>query len=42
VLIALVGWVVYKQTLDLPAIVGMALIGAGVIILNVYSKTVIH
>lgn len=42
VLIALVGWLIYKQTLDLPAIVGMTLIVAGVIVLNVYSKTVIH
>ena len=41
-LIALVGWLVYGQALDLPAIVGMSLIVAGVVVLNVFSKTVAH
>ena len=41
-LIALVGWLLYGQTLDLPAIVGIGLIVAGVIVLNVFSKTVAH
>lgn len=41
-LIALVGWLVYGQALDLPAIVGMGLIVAGVVVLNVFSKTVAH
>lgn len=41
-LIALVGWLLYGQALDLPAVVGMALIVAGVIVLNVFSKTVAH
>ena len=42
VLVALAGIVVYKESLDFAAISGMALIVTGVIIINVYSKTVIH
>jgi small multidrug resistance pump len=41
-LIALVGWLLYGQRLDLPAILGMVLIVAGVVVLNVFSKTVAH
>lgn len=41
-LIALAGWLLYGQALDLPAVVGMTLIVAGVIVLNVFSKTVAH
>jgi len=39
VLISLVGWLVYKQTLDLPALIGMGLIIAGVIVINTFSRT---
>eukprot|EP00873_Tetraselmis_striata_P031119 jgi/Tetstr1/451383/TSEL_038419.t1 len=38
VLISLVGWVVYKQGLDLPAVIGMALIIAGVVVINTFSR----
>lgn len=41
-LIALAGWLLYGQALDLPAVVGMTLIVAGVIVLNTFSKTVAH
>lgn len=41
-LIALVGWVVYGQTLDLPAVLGLLLIVAGVVVLNVFSKVATH
>lgn len=41
-LIALVGWLIYGQALDLPAVIGMTLIVAGVVVLNVFSKTVVH
>ena len=41
-LIALVGWVLYKQTLDVPAFIGIGLIVAGVVVLNVFSKTIPH
>lgn len=42
VLISAVGWVVFKQKLDLPAILGLALIIAGVLVVNLFSKTVGH
>lgn len=41
VLITLIAWLVYGQALDLAAIVGLALIVAGVVVLNLYSKTVV-
>jgi len=42
VLISSISAVMYKQIPDLPAIIGMLLIVAGVIIINVFSKTVSH
>ncbi|MBB4040029.1 small multidrug resistance pump [Microvirga flocculans] len=39
VLIALIGWLVYRQPLDMPAILGMALIMAGVLVINLFSRT---
>ncbi|MDS1139676.1 SMR family transporter [Pusillimonas sp. SM2304] len=42
VLISLAGWVVHKQALDLPAILGLSLIVAGVLVVNVFSKSVPH
>ncbi|WP_028534500.1 SMR family transporter [Paludibacterium yongneupense] len=42
VLVSAISWVVYKQRLDLPAIIGLALIIAGVIVVNVFSKSVAH
>lgn len=38
-LIALVGWLVFGQRLDAPALIGMALIVSGVIVMQVFSKT---
>jgi small multidrug resistance pump len=40
VLIALVAYFVFKQKLDLPAIIGLILIVSGVIVINVFSKSV--
>lgn len=42
VLIALAGWVLYDQALDAPALVGMALIVAGVLVINLLSRTAGH
>lgn len=42
VLISLIGLIVFKQALDLPAIAGMALIVAGVLVINLLSKTAVH
>lgn len=38
-LIALVGYAFFGQALDPPAILGMALIVAGVVVINVFSNT---
>lgn len=42
VLIAAVAWIVQGQKLDVPAMAGMGLIVAGVIVMNVFSKTAAH
>lgn len=42
VLITIIGAVVFKQIPDLPAIIGLALIMIGVIVINVFSKTMAH
>ncbi len=42
VLIALIGFFLFKQTLDAPALIGMALIIAGVVVMNVFSRTAVH
>ncbi len=42
VLIALVAWAWQGQRLDLPALIGMGLIVAGVIVVNVFSGAVTH
>ncbi|MGL9735728.1 MAG: SMR family transporter [Symbiopectobacterium sp.] len=42
VLIATVNWLFYGQKLDLPAILGMLLIILGVIVINLFSKSVAH
>lgn len=41
-LIALIAWVFFGQSLDIPAIIGLLLIVAGVVVINVFSKTVSH
>ena len=42
VLITLMGWLFFKQEMDGPALLGIALISAGVIVLNFFSKAVPH
>ena len=42
VLITLVGWLLYGQTLDAPAFLGMGCIIVGVLILNLFSKAAVH
>ncbi len=41
-LVAVVGWLYYRQSLDLPAILGLTLIIAGTLILNLFSKVSAH
>ena len=42
VLIAIVGWLMFGQTIDRYGVLGIALIGAGVVVLNTLSKTSVH
>ena len=42
VLIAVIGFTVFKQHLDWPAVLGLALIIAGVVVINVFSDSVSH
>jgi small multidrug resistance pump len=41
-LTALVGWAVFRQPVDMPAILGMGLILAGIVVINVFSGTAAH
>jgi small multidrug resistance pump len=38
--ISILGWIFYKQKLDLAAIIGIGFILAGVVIINLFSKTI--
>jgi small multidrug resistance pump len=42
VLIAVIGWAWFKQPLDLPALIGLSLIVAGVVVVNAFSRTLPH
>ena len=42
VLITAVGWAFFGQQMDAPALIGMALIIAGVVIMNVFSSAGAH
>ncbi len=40
--IALIGWLVFRQTLDLPAVIGITLILTGIAIIQLFSATTSH
>jgi small multidrug resistance pump len=42
VLITAIGWALFRQALDWPAVIGIALIMAGVLVINLFSRTVAH
>lgn len=42
VLVALIGWLVFKQQLDVPAIIGICMIIGGVLVINLFSGSVEH
>mgnify|MGYP006377108539 FL=1 len=42
VLTAIISVVVFKQSLDIPAIIGIILIVTGVIVMNFFSKSAAH
>lgn len=42
VLISAIGWVIFGQKLDAPAVIGISLIISGVVVLNLFSKSQVH
>ena len=42
VLITIVGYFLYKQNVDLAAIIGISLIIAGIVVIQIFSKTAVH
>ncbi len=42
VLVSMAAWLLFGQRLDLPALLGIALIMAGVLVINLWSKSVTH
>ena len=42
VLIAVLGFMIHKQKLDLGAVIGLILILSGVVVINLFSKSVVH
>jgi len=42
VMISLIGYVKFRQALDMPAMIGVGLIVAGVVVANAFSKSIIH
>ena len=42
VLVSLIGWFIYRQPLDIAAIIGIGFIVTGVMILNFFSKSTMH
>jgi small multidrug resistance pump len=41
-LISLIGYFVFGQSLDMPAVAGIVLIGAGVIVISAFSQSAAH
>jgi len=42
VLTALIGYFIFRQNLDIPAMLGIALIVAGVVVINIFSNSTGH
>ncbi|MET4103678.1 small multidrug resistance pump [Roseovarius sp. MBR-78] len=42
VFIAAIGYVVFGQRLDMPAVIGMAMIIAGIVVIQLFSKVTPH
>lgn len=42
VFIAIIGYLVFNQKLDLPSVLGMGLIILGILVINLFSKTAVH
>lgn len=41
-LTALLGWLVFRQSVDAPAVIGIGLIIAGIVVINLFSSTATH
>ncbi|PID75920.1 MAG: QacE family quaternary ammonium compound efflux SMR transporter [Deltaproteobacteria bacterium] len=42
VLVTIISFFLYKQSLDIPAVIGIGLIIVGVIVINLFSNTIGH
>ena len=42
VLVSIIAFLVYKQSLDIAALIGMGLILAGVLVINLFSHSALH
>ncbi|MDT2020928.1 SMR family transporter [Methylocella sp. CPCC 101449] len=42
VLVASIGWALFRQPLDMPAVVGLGLIIAGISIMQIFSRSALH
>lgn len=42
VLIALFGWLIYGQRLDWPAVIGLAMILGGIVVIHLFSRATPH
>jgi small multidrug resistance pump len=42
VLVSIIAWILFGQKLDVPAIIGIALIIGGVAVINLFSQSVSH
>ncbi len=42
VLISVIGYMKFRQALDIPGVIGVGLIVGGVVIANLFSKSVVH
>lgn len=42
VLVSIIGWIMFRQSLDTPAIVGLGFIILGIVIVNAFSNSVSH
>ncbi len=42
VFIAIIGYLLFNQRLDLPAVLGMGLIIVGILVIHLFSKTTAH
>lgn len=42
VLVSLIGWLFYHQSLDVPAVLGIGLIVSGVVVIHLFSSAIGH